>query len=81
LTLLYGKRFATNHRGRFVFRFRNGPKPIIGLPEPFANGNELFFEQRFRCSERRRNAVVYRAPRFSVEGLPNRSPGWSQARC
>jgi hypothetical protein len=32
-------RFRTDRRGRFVFRFRNGPKPLTDVPEPRASGD------------------------------------------
>jgi len=60
-------RFRADARGRFVFRFRNGPEPLAGVPAPRASGGgPVMFRQRIGPAGSPR--FVTRQPRYHVEG-------------
>jgi hypothetical protein len=60
-------RFRTDERGRFMFRFRNGPEPLTGVPRPRASGGgPVTFEQwTGRPGQSRR---ISRSPTYAVDG-------------
>jgi hypothetical protein len=63
--------FKTNDHGRFVFRFRNGPRPLKEVPPPRSSGGgPVTFRQYHK-----RGRAIKRTPRYLVDGEP---PEWSQ---
>ncbi len=58
--------FRTNSRGGFVFRFRQGPEPILRGPKPRASGRDISFEQWSR--KRYHSKLVMRAVSYYVAG-------------
>lgn len=64
-------RFRTHKDGTFTFRFRNGPKPPFGVPEPWASGRGLVIFEQWR-GRLYHSKLIRRAPKYLVDGrLPN----------
>lgn len=62
----YFRHFRTNSRGSFVFRFRQGPSPLIGVPKPRGSGSNVSFEQW--SGKPYRSKLVMRAVSYYVDG-------------
>jgi len=57
-------RFPADAAGRWVFRFRNGPRPLTDVPQPRGSGGgPVAFRQRTGDE-----APVTRTPRYYVDG-------------
>jgi hypothetical protein len=64
-------RFRASRHGRFIFRFRNGPNPLVGVPQPAASGNgPIRFEQTAPGRTRKVSRTVRLRVRYPSETAP-----------